>query len=424
MNHLRFASAAFAAPCLVAVGGVGSSSVSAADEGEVSASGGVAGAGCLETDENGDYKWFGVTPADAQNLADELNALVAEHPTDFAGTAYCSHHEGLVVFSAEPPDLVMDRVSAVAALHPGLSVTVTDVGASWPELEAAAVSAVEMPEYEGQIVGAAPDVTKGGIVIDVLGSGGQDSPWASAVAGQVAASVGLPVEARVVAEAPEFSTRTNDASPYYGGARLNYPDGYCSAGLPIRTGGVTRLLTAGHCTYGVFTNNGAQVGAMYTTSYPSNADIYGDFQLLGSSTYNYGSRVFNGDMSSNSSLEITGGFWGNGTVGQGICTSGATTAQICRYFATNWGRISDFGDGILVYPMVEMRHDSTGGSGYDSNGAQPGDSGGPCYWSNGSGGVIATGIVTGRILNSGGTYAYLCSQLRGVLSWNSGAVIP
>jgi streptogrisin C len=322
-------------------------------------------------------------------------------------------------------DDMIDRVSEIGALHPELSLTVADVGASWPQLEGAAMAAVLSPEYAEVVTGAAPDVVKGGILVDVIAASGEDASSPPVSAEQIEAAVGLPVELRIVTQKAERSTRTNDTSPYYGGARLNYgTTGYCSAGVPIKTGGVTRLLTAGHCPTGIFTNNGTTVGMMYTTSLPGNAHIYGDFQLLGSTTSSYGSRVFSGVMSSSSSLAITGGNWTNGSVGQAVCVSGATTAQTCRYYATNWGRITDFNDGIMTYPLVEMRHDSTGGSGYDSNGFLPGDSGGPCYWSDGNGGVIATGIVTGGLPNAGGTTAYFCSQLKGVRAWNSGAVIP
>ena len=47
--------------------------------------------------------------------------------------------------------------------------------------------------------------------------------------------------------------------------------------------------------------------------------------------------------------------------------------------------------------LVAMHHDSyTLGTSRDANGADHGGSGGPCYYSDGAGGVIVGGIVTAK----------------------------
>lgn len=70
---------------------------------------------------------------------------------------------------------------------------------------------------------------------------------------------------------------------------------------------------------------------------------------------------------------------------------------------------------------LELRHDTTGGSGSDTNAALPGDSGGPCYYTDGAGGVIVTGILSSS--DTMVSARYRCTQLSGVRAWNASAVL-
>lgn len=44
-------------------------------------------------------------------------------------------------------------------------------------------------------------------------------------------------------------------------------------------------LTAGHCTNSTHYNNGNYVGSTFTTAYPGNTDIYGDWKLIDGRDY-------------------------------------------------------------------------------------------------------------------------------------------
>jgi len=205
------------------------------------------------------------------------------------------------------------------------------------------------------------------------------------------------------------------------GAELRYnTSNVCSAGVPITTNGTRRLLTAGHCTGSTFTNNGNVVGTTYTTAYPGNAHIYGDWKLIQGSTY--GMRVFNGIMSSNDNLPISGANYGGRPNGLQICVSGRTTAQTCRYFVT--GSYETFTvNGVTANYQLRMYHDGDLDGYGDRSGWESGDSGGPCYYSDGSGGVIVNGIVKGRITPTTGAITYYCSQLTGVRYWDASAYV-
>ena len=103
------------------------------------------------------------------------------------------------------------------------------------------------------------------------------------------------------------------------GSRLQYTTASggtasCSSCVPIKTGGVVRLLTAGHCLGATFTNNGTQVGTVYTSAYNptnslSNSDIYGDWKLIQGSTYS--KLVYSGATASSlTTLTISAADWG------------------------------------------------------------------------------------------------------------------
>jgi hypothetical protein len=219
----------------------------------------------------------------------------------------------------------------------------------------------------------------------------------------------------------ENSTRLGDSPPWWMGAELRYNTSYyCSAGVPITTNGTRRLLTAGHCTGSTFTNNGNVVGTTYTTTYPGNAHMYGDWKLIQGSTY--GTRVFSGIMSSNDSLPISGANYGGRPEGLQMCTSGRTTAQICRYFAAG-SYATHTVNGVTSNYQQRMYHDGNLDGYADRSGFDLGDSGGPCYYSDGSGGVVVNGIVKGFTKPSTGAIEYYCTQLTGVRYWDAGSYV-
>jgi hypothetical protein len=195
-------------------------------------------------------------------------------------------------------------------------------------------------------------------------------------------------------------------------------EGRCSGGVPLVVNGIETMLTAGHCTSSSYYNNGSLVGSQYTTSYPGNADIYGDWKLL--YRHDYHPRTYSGGLSDQTTLFMSVADWGPPQVGQGICSSGSTTGQKCRFFVTAINLSVSF-SGVQANQLFSMRHDSTNGPGWDTNGFLGGDSGGPCYYASGTvGKVRVSGIVKGMTTTR---LTYYRTQLAGVRLWNLGATL-
>lgn len=380
------------------------------------------GSNCIVLDALGNQIWFGETDPHVDALGSALQTIVDAHTDQTTGVAFCTHYEGAAIFVVAPGDDLLQEIANVALEYPDLRVIIRQSGGSISELFTVGAELLKNPVMQGIIVGVAPDMCSGGLLVTVA-----QEEWPLSVKNErlindtVEAANGSPLPVKYERGGrSELSTRAVDSQPYWMGGELTYGSSACSSGVPIILDGVRRLLTAGHCTGSTFYNNGNFVGSTYTTSYPGNADFLGDWQLIQGSTY--AARVFNGPLDSNSSLSISGAVWGGRPNGSGICNSGRTTGQICRYYVLS-SYASFTWSGVTTGPLLRMKHDSTGtGTGADSNGWRPGDSGGPCYFSDGNEGVTAAGIVTGRDVFQ--PYEiYYCTQLTGVRSWNSTATV-
>ncbi|ALJ21355.1 hypothetical protein AOA12_16175 [Microbacterium sp. No. 7] len=182
-------------------------------------------------------------------------------------------------------------------------------------------------------------------------------------------------------------------------------------------------MTAAHCFggSGVHPASEASVGNQYTTTWTGSLDAYGDWKLLYGSTY--ANHVFSGAISGptmSSSLPIVGINWNPLAIGSGLCTSGRTTGQICRYWVKGTTLRRKI-EGYWIRHLVWLRHDGTAPyDGEDSDGFRPGDSGGPCYYNNGSGGMIGAGTMTAEN-GSGGGYLFHCTQVSGLKAWPGGS---
>lgn len=196
----------------------------------------------------------------------------------------------------------------------------------------------------------------------------------------------------------------------------------CSLGIPVTVNGIYGVLTAGHGDGTVFTTPvGKFVGSMYTTSYPGNGKIYGDWKILYRGSY--APNIFNGaaNTSSASSLRISGATkrW----PGQGVCHSGQTTGQICRYFVTSVDS-SLTAENVISTHQTMLYHDSNLDGSSDCSGWIEGDSGGPVYSANpaAAGSVNVHGIVKGYWTGAG-KCGYSFTQLDGMYAWNSRAQV-
>jgi hypothetical protein len=206
--------------------------------------------------------------------------------------ALCSAFDGVAVFT-RPTDGELSSQLADVAAAASYPVFRYDVPVGLDAILAAGRS-VLASDLDGTVIGFAPNIYTGGI--DLEAAPGSDPDGIATRARDVLARAGDSAVQVVVhggAGGEALVTRQADTAPWWMGGQLVAPGGgYCSSGVRITIAGVDRLLTAGHCTSSSFTNNGNLVGNQFTTTYPGNADVYGDWKLLSGSTY--GMRVFNG----------------------------------------------------------------------------------------------------------------------------------
>ena len=389
---------------------------------------GSGGGHCVEFDESGTPEWFEDSTPELDRLANDLQDIANDNQDLVAGVAYCSHREAVAIFVKSNAKHLSDQLDTVALAHPESVVYQYIVKHSMSEMMAM------MDKIPGQkmrshgIGGMHPDIFTGGLTFLMQpadgNAPGQSETLSQEFASVVGGDVSISVETSEVVE-PLYH-RYSDIPAYYMGGALCPTSGSCTAatggrcsgGIPLKVNGVFTMLTAGHCTASRYWNAGNSVGTQHTTAYPGNARVFGDWKLLKGSSY--GLRTFSGGATNDSrSLPITGAEWSLRPTGSSLCTSGSTTGQICRYFITAPNTTlaaSQISDGIPRNRLIMMRHDANAGSGSDTAGSRPGDSGGPCYYADGTGGVVAAGIVT-----AGGGYTYYCTQLSGVRAWNSSA---
>jgi hypothetical protein len=146
----------------------------------------------------------------------------------------------------------------------------------------------------------------------------------------------------------------------------------------------------------------------------------------------YAKSVWNGTVTGTDTLPINSANWGQRAYGAAVCTSGRSTGQKCRFFVTNPETSISVavpkpggGTSTLTFGyVVVMRHDDTQSTtGSDSNGFSGGDSGGPCYYADGNGGVEVLGIVSASVDTAAGR-RYYCTLLKGFRQWAPSATLP
>jgi hypothetical protein len=386
---------------------------------------------CVEFDKSGERLWYNEFTERAEQMGDKLSITAGDHPSQVAGISYCSDRQGMVVFIKSGASSVERLLREEAAAYPEFTFEFQYVPRSLDEMTQLTSKVVSAGLAEQGLQGIGPDPYTGGVTIEVLVSAGTEAPEEATAKAEAAvkAIIGEDVPVATTTATSEFVSSYNryddDAQPHYMGAAICSSSGSCtvsasgrcSSGVPITVNGTKTMLTAGHCTASRFYNNGAYIGSQYTTSYPGNAGIYGDWKLV--YQHSYALKTYAGGLYDTTTLNINGANWGVRAIGSGICTSGSTTGQACRFFVTATGATRTV-SGVTTGRLTIMRHDSSGGSGSDTNGFRPGDSGGPCYYANGTGNVAVAGIVTGL---SADHYTYLCTQLQGVRAWDSGAAL-
>jgi len=185
-------------------------------------------------------------------------------------------------------------------------------------------------------------------------------------------AAGVPVTIQPYEKAMLASDRQHDNPPYKGGAMMHWPlgggyIGLCTTGFSIRQGGVSKMLSAGHCR-----DNGDTVldGNNNTIGTVEQDNNTRDTLLIGTSAQ--GSTYIGAYNSSTSKPHhmALGAY-----VDTLVCTSGAMSGQHCniRVKAVNQTILVDDGAGgsYSIHPVVKAEQD-----GHTTAVAQ-GDSGGP-----------------------------------------------
>ncbi|GAA2902504.1 hypothetical protein GCM10010517_68400 [Streptosporangium fragile] len=125
---------------------------------------------------------------------------------------------------------------------------------------------------------------------------------------------------------PELMTRWNDSPPWWGGAAWRNPSGGgCSTGFAVWHGGVTKMLSAGHC---AALGNTATDPTGEVMGNVSQDDDGRDVLLINARS---AGRVFN-NVIGNTSIEFSNPVIGTSGsyVGMWVCTSGAYSGTNCN----------------------------------------------------------------------------------------------
>jgi hypothetical protein len=173
-----------------------------------------------------------------------------------------------------------------------------------------------------RVTGAAPQADASGLTVFVNGSmeAGRALPVVQG------ARVPVTVEGGV---APRGQSRGDDSRPYYGGAKwtLNGTGG-CSTGFAVRVGGVSKMLSAGHCadSDGQFAYDGGFTANDIMGRVSISSDTLLDALLIDTPSAGV---VYNGGVGS--------GEFANGVAGRHfnhrgdfVCTSGAFSGTRCN----------------------------------------------------------------------------------------------
>jgi len=208
---------------------------------------------------------------------------------------------------------VMGAVTEILEKYPSVSVTIEQNGLSLDEANVVSSVIASQVKSTSGVVSIGPNITTGGVEIGIDDSQISAEQAQQTVTSQLSktrfSADQIPVNFVTQNGMATNSTRAADFSPHAMGAELlstvSGTTYACSAGIPLSVNSGFRLLTAGHCSGSTYKNNGTTVGTQYTTAYPGNANIYGDWKLLQGS--HYALKVFGGPLSSNATLSITGG---------------------------------------------------------------------------------------------------------------------
>lgn len=396
----------------------------------------------IQVDKSGEPIFNGSPNAKLEQYSNLLSDFTNEYPDIFAGVSYASDYSCLVVFAKSPIDKAMDMLSQMKNYSElAKAVKVVEVSYSEQDLQAMTsfIAQDKAMADNPALVRFGRDVVSNRVVLQVKES--PDTNQIDEVVTNLAARIAdkvtqnnsevknqdslLPVNIRMIGSDAKFvneRTRYNDYSPFYMGgsiiARAGTSQSICSTGIPITVNGVYTVMTAGHCGQSRWLNpNGRLVGLQYTTAYPGNARIYGDWKLLYGQ--HYANAVFSGPRTSSRAIPITGGSWSPRAIGSELCMSGQSTGAKCRLVVQATRQVISL-DGVRNSYITVAKYDPNRNGSALCSASAPGDSGGTVYFANGRGGAYAYGIHKGKASQSAKCH-YFYTEVAGVRAWKSNA---
>ena len=305
-------------------------------------------------------------------------AIEAGHPHGFAGMAL---EESAVVvwWKGAVPDAVKKAIDAARATVP---VEVRSARHSQAELKRASATILESIKANpgGPFHAVATRADGSGLTVE-------RTPDATTADASSLPEVDVPV--RVVRGEPrKLTSRLSDTSPYWGGARLNNPS-QCTSAFGVRVGGVSYLLTAGHCgKMGSPFWNGDWTRFIGSTSHER--DDHDLLMIRPNAGTSAGSRIYDGGVGAGEIDKAVAG-WQHVTPGEWLCTSGSFSGAICGHRASNNFTVAycDF-DAYRVWGCFNDLVDAFNGP----RALQPGDSGGPVFSLAPDNKVWAKGVIS------------------------------
>lgn len=330
---------------------------------------------------------FGTDPA---KVADQLQSYIDKHPTTLGG-GWVDKDGKVVVYVSD--DSAADEVKRDVSRW-GLSPEIQHSKYSIQKLRTAR-DAVAKGMSQGKYI----EITWVSIEADASGLVVM-APEGAGVTEEAEAETGVRVR-RINPERSETAVgRQDDHAPFFGGSRIKWTSGAneysCTSGFSVRSPSNTQyLLTAAHCSEWAQTFlNGTGTASAGTVAYRTYGGGTDDQMLLAgpSST----GTIYTGGPNGSTSVPVRGTYsvtcWGCDLYFGGSATG--QTRATTRAFQNMDGGCAQIHDGRTNRDFVAchlIRVQAASGWG---DPCTHGDSGGPVYVYDGSGGVLAVGIVT------------------------------
>lgn len=219
------------------------------------------------------------------SVAQQLSAQVDKHPDELMGVAFCHDYSAIELSVKDGVDLKqLPDVAKILSDNPASRVVIQTTPMSVAELRALRDSVVEADLADGTASAASYAIgTHDSTVVVSSQRGAQDTSL------KKLKDVGQSGRVKIRDEKSKghgTDSRLTDVPALNPGAEITHQDGdwlwFCSLGVPVKVGGVSMILTAGHCTYSsYYSNRGGthySIGTVHTSSW-GNSHLYGDWKL-------------------------------------------------------------------------------------------------------------------------------------------------